>query len=242
MDFSLAKAVRTNFTSSSWSSPREITDMEPPFSPADRCHALQDICCRLGGSSSRVCPYVLPILLPNCKLLCVVTLALPFLLMQRALRLGLFPFPSNVFADDGNIASQSRQMHSCPPIPSSLVPLYLPLPKSPSHACMHAFCAEAASIFFCSFLCSFSHSFTSTCTWTLFSFRQEPATSHPNAICRPLRPQSRAASRSSTPLAVYMDAALILQNKGGGHGEVGFHLAKQLKAKVRPLDLAPSPK
>jgi len=39
-----------------------------------------------------------------------------------------------------------------------------------------------------------------------------------------------------------MDAALILQNKGGGHGEVGFHLAKQLKAKVRPLDLAPSPK
>jgi hypothetical protein len=28
-----------------------------------------------------------------------------------------------------------------------------------------------------------------------------------------------------------MDAALILQNKGGGHGEIGFHLAKQLKGK-----------
>ncbi|KAJ1483540.1 hypothetical protein T484DRAFT_1949717 [Baffinella frigidus] len=28
-----------------------------------------------------------------------------------------------------------------------------------------------------------------------------------------------------------MDAALIVQNKGGGHGEIGFHLAKQLKGK-----------
>jgi len=28
-----------------------------------------------------------------------------------------------------------------------------------------------------------------------------------------------------------MDAALILQNKGGGHGEIGYHLAKQLKGK-----------
>jgi len=41
---------------------------------------------------------------------------------------------------------------------------------------------------------------------------------------------SRAAARA-TPLAVYMDAALILQNKGGGHGEIGFHMAKQLKDK-----------
>jgi hypothetical protein len=95
---------------------------------------------------------------------------------------------------------------------------------------------------FCSSLCSFTHSCARTCTCTPFPFCQEPATSHPDATCRALRPQSRAASRSSTPLAVYMDAALILQNKGGGHGEVGFHLAKQLKAKVRPLDLAPFPK
>jgi hypothetical protein len=36
------------------------------------------------------------------------------------------------YADNGNVASQSRQMHSCPPIPSCLVPLYLPLPPSPS--------------------------------------------------------------------------------------------------------------
>ena len=25
--------------------------------------------------------------------------------------------------------------------------------------------------------------------------------------------------------------AVIVQNKGGGHGEIGYHLAKQLKAK-----------
>merc|ERR1711990_918204 len=42
------------------------------------------------------------------------------------------------------------------------------------------------------------------------------------------RPSVRAAT---SPLALYMDAALILQNKGGGHGEIGFHLAKQLSAK-----------
>eukprot|EP00283_Hemiselmis_rufescens_P003368 CAMPEP_0173420062 /NCGR_PEP_ID=MMETSP1357-20121228/1690_1 /TAXON_ID=77926 /ORGANISM="Hemiselmis rufescens, Strain PCC563" /LENGTH=363 /DNA_ID=CAMNT_0014382809 /DNA_START=19 /DNA_END=1110 /DNA_ORIENTATION=- len=44
------------------------------------------------------------------------------------------------------------------------------------------------------------------------------------------RASSRAATRG-TPLSVYMDAALILQNKGGGHGEIGFHMAKQLKDK-----------
>jgi len=42
------------------------------------------------------------------------------------------------------------------------------------------------------------------------------------------KPSVRAAT---SPLALYMDAALILQNKGGGHGEIGFHLANQLKAK-----------
>ena len=31
-----------------------------------------------------------------------------------------------------------------------------------------------------------------------------------------------------SPLALHMDAALILQNKGGGHGEIGYHLAKQV--------------
>mmetsp|Transcript_56793 Transcript_56793/g.139393 ORF Transcript_56793/g.139393 Transcript_56793/m.139393 type:complete len:371 (-) Transcript_56793:50-1162(-) len=44
------------------------------------------------------------------------------------------------------------------------------------------------------------------------------------------RATSRAAGRAS-PISVYMDAALILQNKGGGHGEIGYHLAQQLKAK-----------
>merc|ERR1711990_1443205 len=42
------------------------------------------------------------------------------------------------------------------------------------------------------------------------------------------RPSVRAAT---SPLALYMDAALILQNKGGGHGEIGFHIAKQLRDK-----------
>lgn len=42
------------------------------------------------------------------------------------------------------------------------------------------------------------------------------------------KPSVRAAT---SPLALYMDAALILQNKGGGHGEIGFHIAKQLRAK-----------
>merc|ERR1719183_2850863 len=44
---------------------------------------------------------------------------------------------------------------------------------------------------------------------------------------------SRAVNARATasPLALYMDAALIVQNKGGGHGEIGFHLAKQLRGK-----------
>eukprot|EP00286_Rhodomonas_abbreviata_P018628 CAMPEP_0181298194 /NCGR_PEP_ID=MMETSP1101-20121128/5651_1 /TAXON_ID=46948 /ORGANISM="Rhodomonas abbreviata, Strain Caron Lab Isolate" /LENGTH=362 /DNA_ID=CAMNT_0023403197 /DNA_START=14 /DNA_END=1102 /DNA_ORIENTATION=- len=42
----------------------------------------------------------------------------------------------------------------------------------------------------------------------------------------------RAAGRNAmSPLALHMDAALIVQNKGGGHGEIGFHLAKQLRGK-----------
>mmetsp|Transcript_18335 Transcript_18335/g.43656 ORF Transcript_18335/g.43656 Transcript_18335/m.43656 type:complete len:366 (-) Transcript_18335:209-1306(-) len=46
----------------------------------------------------------------------------------------------------------------------------------------------------------------------------------------------RSAGRTSaTPLSLHMDAALIVQNKGGGHGEIGFHLAKQLRA--RNLDV-----
>jgi len=44
------------------------------------------------------------------------------------------------------------------------------------------------------------------------------------------RASPRAAARAS-PLSLSMDAALILQNKGGGHGEIGFHMAKQLKGK-----------
>ena len=40
------------------------------------------------------------------------------------------------------------------------------------------------------------------------------------------------ASTSRAASAVVMaDSALIIQNKGGGHGEIGYHLAKALAAK-----------
>jgi nucleoside-diphosphate-sugar epimerase len=44
---------------------------------------------------------------------------------------------------------------------------------------------------------------------------------------------SRVGKRSSGNLATLSmkDAALIVQNKGGGHGEIGYHLAKQLSSK-----------
>ena len=36
----------------------------------------------------------------------------------------------------------------------------------------------------------------------------------------------RVGARTSTPLMG--EGALIIQNKGGGHGEIGYHLALQL--------------
>merc|ERR1740130_261775 len=41
----------------------------------------------------------------------------------------------------------------------------------------------------------------------------------------------RSVRATKSALTFHMDAALILQNKGGGHGEIGYHLAKQLKDK-----------
>jgi len=48
----------------------------------------------------------------------------------------------------------------------------------------------------------------------------------------------RTAGRvAATPLSLHMDAALIVQNKGGGHGEIGFQLAKQLREKSLDVTL-----
>ena len=42
---------------------------------------------------------------------------------------------------------------------------------------------------------------------------------------------SRPAARSTVRMAAGDGSALIIQNKGGGHGEIGYHLALQLAAK-----------
>ena len=43
--------------------------------------------------------------------------------------------------------------------------------------------------------------------------------------------KTQATRAQGQALSLYMDAALIVQNKGGGHGEIGFHLARQLRSK-----------
>lgn len=50
-------------------------------------------------------------------------------------------------------------------------------------------------------------------------------------------PPMRVASRTSG--ATMSDAAsvLIIQNKGGGHGEIGYHLAQQLVAKGKSVTI-----
>jgi len=45
------------------------------------------------------------------------------------------------------------------------------------------------------------------------------------------------SSRANTVQMADVSSVLIIQNKGGGHGEIGFHLAKQLTAKGKSVTI-----
>ena len=47
------------------------------------------------------------------------------------------------------------------------------------------------------------------------------------------------SSRANTVQMADVSSVLIIQNKGGGHGEIGFHLAKQLTAKGKVCVIVP---